>query len=272
MKKGQVLVHLDTALLQEELESARALKEQAETTLEDARKEFKRMKALHTSGSISEQDYDKALYLMRGLEKKVISQKSTMKKIQLQIDKATIRAPFSGIIIERAVDRGEWLNRGDLVAEIARTDIMDVKINVPQRVYLTIKTNQTYTIDVAGRKLEGTVYAKVAKGDVSSRTFPILLKVQNPGHLAQGMEAVADLPTGPEIQAILVPRDAIISVFGTLSIFAVKDGKALMLPVTVFGYTGNSAGVDAPGLAPGMDVVIKGNERLRAGQPVAPSN
>jgi multidrug efflux pump subunit AcrA (membrane-fusion protein) len=41
-----------------------------------------------------------------------------------------------------------------------------------------------------------------------------------------------------------------------------------MIPVTVVGYDGMNAGIQAQGLKEGMKVVVKGNERLREGQPV----
>jgi hypothetical protein len=41
-----------------------------------------------------------------------------------------------------------------------------------------------------------------------------------------------------------------------------------MVPVTVSGYQGMTAGIQGEGLEAGMKVVIKGNERLRPGQDV----
>jgi RND family efflux transporter MFP subunit len=270
--KGQPLVRLDTSLLREDLESSQALMQQSATNLQDARKDYNRKKSLFKSGSISEQEHDKAMFFMRALEKKVLSQKNTVDKMQLEIDKAVIRAPFSGVVIERRVNRGEWLSRGDAVASVARTDIMDVRINVPESVYLAVEEKQTFPVQVAGKNLKGKVYAKVAKGDVATRTFPFLMSVRNPGVLADGMEAEVELPSGPKVQAVLVPRDAVINAFGTLSVFAAVNGKAVMFPVKIVGYQDNSIGVTATGLTPGMNVVTKGNERLQPGQPVTPTN
>jgi multidrug efflux pump subunit AcrA (membrane-fusion protein) len=49
----------------------------------------------------------------------------------------------------------------------------------------------------------------------------------------------------------------------------VVDSKAKMIPVKVIGYESETAGVNARGLEEGMKVVVKGNERLRDGQPVS---
>ena len=86
--------------------------------------------------------------------------------------------------------------------------------------------------------------------------------------LIEGMEAMVMLPVGEKQQAVIVPRDAVLSMFGMTVIFVVTDSKASMLPVKVAGYDGLKAGVLAEGLREGMKVVVKGNERLRDGQEV----
>jgi hypothetical protein len=48
----------------------------------------------------------------------------------------------------------------------------------------------------------------------------------------------------------------------------VEEGQAKMVPVSVSGFEGLRASVSAEGLSEGMQVVIKGNERIRDGQPV----
>jgi len=70
------------------------------------------------------------------------------------------------------------------------------------------------------------------------------------------------------MEAFTVPRDAIINMLGNNVIFAVSESKAKMIPVRIIGYEGVLAGIQAEGLTEGMKVIIKGNERLRDGQPV----
>ena len=52
----------------------------------------------------------------------------------------------------------------------------------------------------------------------------------------------------------------------TMMLFA--DGKAALIPVAVVAYQGLTAAVNGPGLTRGMDVVVKGNERLYPGAAV----
>jgi multidrug efflux pump subunit AcrA (membrane-fusion protein) len=87
--------------------------------------------------------------------------------------------------------------------------------------------------------------------------------------LIEGMSARVVLPTAKPKKTLVVPRDAVIPVFGQTVVYAVKDSKAQMIPVSVIGYQDLIAGIEGQGLAEGMQVVVKGNERLRNGQRVS---
>ena len=68
--------------------------------------------------------------------------------------------------------------------------------------------------------------------------------------------------------AMLVPKDAVVTAGNNRLVFIVNDGKAIPVPVKILGYYDGNVEV-AGKLAPGSKVVIRGNERLRPGQPVS---
>ena len=111
--------------------------------------------------------------------------------------------------------------------------------------------------------------AVVPRGDVATRTFPVKIRTPNTLGLIEGMSARVVLPVGKPRQTLVVPRDAVIKVFGQNVVYAVNDAKARMIPVDVIGYQALIAGVQSPNLSEGMQVVVKGNERLRNGQNVS---
>jgi multidrug efflux pump subunit AcrA (membrane-fusion protein) len=65
-----------------------------------------------------------------------------------------------------------------------------------------------------------------------------------------------------------VPRDAVIKRFGQSVLFVNQNNQALMLPVRILGYTQTHTAIQAGGLAEGMRVVVKGNERIFPNQPL----
>ena len=120
----------------------------------------------------------------------------------------------------------------------------------------------------------------VPQADTRSRTFPVKIRIQNEiddetGPLIKaGMLARVTLPTGPQSEALLVPKDAIVRggkspiVFvGDPSSPGSSQGKVRPGPVSL-GVTSNSLIEVKGSIKTGELVVVRGNERLRPGQDV----
>lgn len=268
MKKGQVLIKLSTDLLKKNLTSTRASYEQVLADLENARLQFKRVEALYKQESIAEQTYDESRFKVKGLEKKAESLYAEVGRLEIELKKKKVRAPFNGIVIKKAIDIGEWISPGTSVAKIGRDDKIDILVDVPQKIIPYIKPGIYVECLVGENKMRGKVLAIIPEGDIATRTFPVKVRVRNTKTLFAGMEALVQLPSGEKSEVLVVPRDAVITVFGNTVVFAVIENKAKMIPVNVIGYEGIRAGIHAQGLEEGMMVVIKGNERLRPDQPV----
>jgi RND family efflux transporter MFP subunit len=268
VKEGQVLLKLSSDLLKKTLQSTMASYEEVLSELEKARREFERAESLFEEKLISEQSYDGYRFRVKGLEKRADSLRAEVERLEVELQKKVIKAPFDGIVIKKHISRGEWLSPGSIVAIIARDEFVDVVVEVPERIIRFIKPDMKVTVKAGGNVIMGRVFAIIAKADMATRTIPIKIRIKNTSRLMEGMEARVSLPSDKKRKALTVPRDALISVFGRTIIFTVIDSQAKMIPVRVIGYKGMTAGIYAKGLQEGMKVVVKGNERLRDGQPV----
>ncbi len=270
--KGFELVVLDTEITRTDLEAAIHEHKQVLSSLENAEKELARMEELLKNRTVPQQDYDTAFFLAAGLRNKATALEAQSKKLKIQLEKSVTRAPFDGVVLERLTQRGEWLNTGSAVASLARNDVVDAHVHLPQSVLSYLEKGQTLDVRVGTQNHTGTLEAVIPKGDVSTRTFPVRIRLPNPGHLAQGMDARVRIPSGEKIEAILIPRDAVLQAQGQTSVWVALEGKAVNIPIRVAAYPGLDAAVQSLSpelqLVSGMDVVIKGNERLRPGQPV----
>jgi membrane fusion protein (multidrug efflux system) len=268
VKKGQALVELTADLLQKSLKAAVASYEQAQSDMKKAEKDFERAKSLYEQELVSEQTYDDNHFNVEGMKKRVAALQAEVERIETELLKKTIYAPFDGIVLKKHTERGEWISPGAKVATIAAIENVDVIADVAEPVVRYIKQGMDATVSSGGKVMTGNVIALIPYGDVSTRTFPVKIRVHNNGSLAEGMEARVTLPTGEKEQAFTVPRDALITAQGSSVVYIEQDGKAKMIPVKVVGYDGMTAGILGQGLEEGMKVVVKGNERLRDGQPV----
>ncbi|WP_281762810.1 efflux RND transporter periplasmic adaptor subunit [Pseudodesulfovibrio nedwellii] len=269
VKKGDPLVILSSDILNRTIANARALLEQSKAEAELAKRENTRTTKLYKSATVAEGEYDSKRLAALSAEKKMIAAQAILNRLYVEREKKTIRAPYEGVVLDRKVFRGEWVSKGAVVTLIARDDEFDVVVNAPRGAFGVVKPGLKVVINTAGKELPGEVFAVIPKGDVTTRTFPVKIRVKNDGSLAEGMEARVSLPKGVGGKTLIVPRDAIISARGQLVVWCVIEGKAVPMPVYVVGYRGLSAGVKSKTLKEGMDVVVKGNERLQPQQSVA---
>lgn len=270
--KDAPLVVLSSDLLDKRIANARLLMEQAKAEYELARLDDVRMTKLFKSRSVSEGEFDKSRLGAQASERKYYALQATLNQLRLEREKKTIRAPYDGVVLERKAHRGEWISQGSTVILMGRDGQIDVEVNIPAGSAQVIRPGLQVEVRVGEMTMPGEVYAVIPKGDVSTRTFPVKIRVQNPGTLAEGMEARVALPSGAANKTLVVPRDSVITMRGQTVVWAVIDGKAAPMPVQVVGYRGLDAGVLSEKLAEGMTIVVKGNERLHPDQPVAPTS
>ncbi len=272
VKKGAPLVKLDTQLLREELRRLGGEVDEAKALLEKAKADLKRAKAAYEKEAISPQLFDSKRFSARSLEGKVRSLEAARRSVTIRLRKSTVRAPFAGVVLKRFVEVGDWVSQGSPVARLAEFRQMEAVVPVPASSIsraLRPGTGVTLKVPALEKTVRGRVYSVVPQGDPSSRTYPVKVLVDNPhASLMDGMEVIALLPTGEPREVLMVPRDAVVQMGQQELVFTVKEGKAAVVPVKVTGYQETMAEVVSEYLKDGMPVVVKGNERLRPGQPV----
>jgi len=270
IKKRDLLVKINAELLEKTLQGAIASHEEVLTNLEKARADLSRIESLYQKRVVPEQLYDENKFKVQSLEKKASSLLADVERLKIELQRKSIQAPFDGIVIKKWVDRGEWLQPGSAVATLARDDVVDVVVEIPEGTMKLIRLGMDVNVKVLGEETTGKISAIVPRADIATRTLPIKIKIANTSSLVEGMEARVSLPSMDPRKGLVASRDAVINVFGTPVVFAVIDSKAKMIPVKVIGYQGSIVGIEGEGLSGGIKVVVKGNERLRDGQVVAP--
>ena len=272
VKKGEPLVILNSDLLLKEIASAKSRWEAARVDLEKARKDFARIDRLYKKDGASEQLHDEFFYKTRSLEKKIAGLRALYEKLLVELRKKTIRSPFDAVVIGKMVQVGEWVSRGTVCARLGRIASTEVIVHVPSKYIKYNRVGESlalYIPAISSSPITGKIYAIVPRGDVSSRTFPVKIKIDNNNaRYLDGMEAKVYIFTGKPGKYLAVSRDALVSMQGANFIYTVNRGVARMVPVIIEAYMVNDVAVKAPGLKAGVQVVIRGNERLRPGQPV----
>lgn len=266
--KGHVLVKLGADLLLKTVQATQASYEQVLFDLENSRLELARAENLFKENLITESRYDESRFRVKGLEKKAGALKAEVERLETLMQKKEIRSPFDGVVIKKHIERGEWISTGSPVATVAGDNVIDIIAEVPEQVVRHVRQGMEVRISAGEKQITGNIIALIPKGDISTRTFPVKIRAKNIGRLIEGMEARVIMPIGEREKTLTVHRDAVITVFGNTVVYVVVDSAAKMFPVKVVGYQAMTAGIKSEALQEGMKVVVKGNERLRDGQPV----
>ncbi|MFC1858941.1 efflux RND transporter periplasmic adaptor subunit [Thermodesulfobacteriota bacterium] len=166
---------------------------------------------------------------------------------------------------------GEWVNPGGAVVTLLDLAKIRITVDVPERyaVKLSPESNVKAVISsISNGFFPGKIYAVLPQGDPASRTFPVKIVIENPKYrIKGGMETTVTFNLSSTRDALVVPKDAVVTAGANRLVFAVLDGKAVPVPIKILGYYDGSVSV-AGNLQPGTPVVVRGNERLQPGQPV----
>jgi HlyD family secretion protein len=302
------LAELEAGSRPQDIEEARASAQRAAIVQDNAQRKLQRAESLLSRGAINQDEYeslreaalsaeqtrlaaDAALSRTEeGSRKEVIEQARARRQLQLEqvrliedrLEKFIIRAPFDGFVSVESTQQGEWIQTGDPIATIVQMDEVDVVANVPSEFAVRLNRGASVRVEFSQlpeELLTGTVTRVVPTAEVSTRTYPVHVRMTNridaDGPLVLGgMLARLDLPTGSLAKGLLVPKDALVLNRGQRRVLVVErsagnaqQGRVRAVDVTPGVAVGNLMQVEGDLTADDV-VVIRGNERLSDGQAV----
>ncbi len=271
VEKNQLLCEQNASQLRLRIQAARAALSEAEVLQAQAKREWERQTKLYDIDSVSEKSYENAQFETEAAIKKVARLLAELHVLEDQLKKRKIKAPLSGVVVERHALAGQWLGEGDPVVTLSSLHPIRVIVPVPERYVssLNVGDNCQVTFDaLPGLIFEGLIAAIIPRADEATRAFPVRIEIPNPdGVIKGGMLGRATLPVGNLHKAILVPKDALVLGQKGKAVYVVNDQSAHIVPVKTGGAIGSLVEVTGD-LKAGQRVVIRGNERLMPGQPV----
>ncbi|MEO0605960.1 MAG: efflux RND transporter periplasmic adaptor subunit, partial [Myxococcota bacterium] len=184
-----------------------------------------------------------------------------------KLERHRVRAPFDGVVARRHVDPGDRVNPGTPVVDLVSTGSVEVRVDAPLQLARQVEPGQTVELGLVP-PLSATVAGVVPALDPVSRTA--VVRVVPTGE-APGLVAGSSVPVAFSIQhegGLVVPRDAIVVGAVDQRVFKVVESTAQPVTVRPVASSAGQVLVEADDLAAADAVVVRGNERLRPGQPV----
>ncbi len=293
VKKGQLLVQLDTPELDQQLAQARASLSQTVAALAqaEANREYaditaRREAALFAKLLISAQENDQAQTQaavwnanVNAAKSNVAAQRANVRQLEQLVSFGKVYAPYDGTITRRLVDVGTLVNAGAgttsaALFEIAATDPMLAYVDVPQVFAPTVRVGADAKIAVRsfrGRVFSGRVTRTAGALDPASRTLRTEVDLPNPkGELFAGMYVDVSLDVAISHQVVRVPSSAIIADSRGVHV-AVVDGSGKVQLVAVTTGLDNGTTIDVvAGLSGGEQVIAAPPGGVTDGMQVTP--
>ena len=275
VKKDNVLAELDKETFELQLHQAEAGLAVAQSSLDDAEKNYQRALDLQSKGSISQQQFEKIQLAHNAAKAQYRQAEAALELTRWQLDVSVMKAPFDGVIT------GKWLNEGDIInpqmpgarGVVSIMDLSRLKIGVHASEQEVTKIKKGLPAQVMvdvypDRTFQGSVYAVNAAANPTTRTFEIQIAVPNSGNvLKAGMFARVDVVTQEKSNALVVPTDALLGREQDRYLYVIEGETAVKRPVTLGIVQNNRAEVTA-GIQFGEHVVIVGQQMLHDGSRV----
>ncbi|MBI5585277.1 MAG: efflux RND transporter periplasmic adaptor subunit [Deltaproteobacteria bacterium] len=174
----------------------------------------------------------------------------------------TVRAPFSGTVVELLTANGKAIEAGHPLLRIVDTSSVWLRANVPATEIGLVKSHEQATFTVPG--IDGALRPSrfVATGalvDPKTRTVPVLFEVPNPeGRLKVGMFAEVAFTTGQVEHALTLPEEALFEDEGKFFVFVQKEGETFLRREVKKGLRGGGQVQIVSGLRKDERVVLRG--------------
>ena len=251
-------------VLQVDDQELRAQVARAAADADLARQALDRTRQLMQQNASSTSDLEKA-------EAQARSTQAQLDLLKLRLDRTTVTAPFAGVVGQRYVSLGDYVNTTTKLVSLQTVNPQRAVVQVPERFAEDVHPGQTVKFTVAalpGRTFAGVVDFVDPVVQLPGRTVLVKARVPNESRvLRSGMFIEANLVTAVRPNAVVVPEDAVVPVQGATFIYAVVAGKAQRRAIDLGVRTPGFVEVTR-GVSPGDQVVVGGLEMLADGMPV----
>lgn len=258
VQAGDLLIQLDTDLLQPEFDRAEAQYKRDQI-------EFERMSNLVKQEATATRDLDDAI-------NKLAISRASLEEIRARLERTRILAPIDGVLNELLVEMGEYVQPGGPVARLVDSAIVKAAVEVPERDigFFAVGQKASVFADIKGveRSFEGTITFISELADSRTRSTPMEVTLDNRERIMRSGQIVrVGLTRRVLHDAIMIPLLAVIPMEDGKTVYVVTSSKAERRQVDLDIMKGDRIQVTR-GLEPGEQLIVAGHRFVAPGQAV----
>jgi RND family efflux transporter MFP subunit len=241
----------------------------AENNLERARTSFAR--GLLSQAALEDADsrYNSAVSQVTVAEAQLVSTQARLDELNITLTDTTVLSPVTGYVGKRNLDPGAFAGANTAILSVVDLSTVRMVANLVEKDFKRVERGAAAEVEVdafPGEKFTGSVSRVAPVFDPATRTATMEIEVPNPGaRLKPGMYARVRLVTGRNVNALTVPRAAVVDVEGKRGVYLVEQDVAKFHEVQT-GLVDTQRVEILSGLEEGARVVTTGSVAIRDGE------
>lgn len=273
VRRGAVIGRIEAATLDDARRSAESAVKSAESQLDVARREAERTAQLVAAGALAQRDLEVARSNVAVAEAALADARSRLVSAAKQLRDAVVRAPFDGVVADRAVNTGDVVTAGTALFTIIDPSSMRLEASVPSEELALLRVDAPVQFTVRGyeQPFEGRIDRISPQADPATRQVPIFVSIPNTGgRLVAGLFAEGRVISAAS-EGLIVPTNAVHVEQGSSPwVLRVANGKAEKVQVVLGLRDDRTERVElASGVKEGDTLLRGAAQGITPGTPVA---
>lgn len=268
--KGAVIATIDSRAYRLKVRQLEAQLKRKAIEIDRAERDLERLNGLYQQQAVSAREID-------NLQADIALLKSDAELLQLQLEQAqddlnktTVRAPFSGVVTERLQRIGEDVVATAPLVGLVDIEHLEIRFHGPLAYSEFARQAERINVYFSGGDARMPMQAVIPVSDSRSQTFTGVITIPEAmqSKFRVGELVTVGVPAALPAEHFVVPRDALVIGKGKTSVYVVdSDNKAEEVNVSIEGGAGDFVNV-VGNLRNGQRVIVRGADMLRSGQTV----
>lgn len=222
---GDVIARLDDTEQRARFNQARADQAEAESSLDDAERQFNRIESLRERGVATQAEFDNARNALAAARARLARAEAAVAEAQEQLDYTRITAPYSGIVTRRHVELGEAVAPGSALLSGFSLEELRVVVSIPQQFAELARRERQAEVSLDdGRVLSTGRMTFFPYADPATHTFRLRMELTEPdGTLFPGMLVRVGIPVS-EREVLLIPEASLFRRGELRAVYVLDEG------------------------------------------------
>ena len=281
VQQGTVLFEIDPAPFEAALRQAEGQLAESASALENARKEYERVRKLYEGNAVSAQQRDSAYAAWREAQGRHAASLAAVDDARIRLGYCRVEAPISGYTSREVTTVGNLVDAQSTLTYINQTDPMDVEFSVPSVELFSMRDMESRgkavsygegssaslsLIDGANYDRQGRVVFLDTQVDTPQSAVLARARFPNPdGRLLPGQFVLVRVGGAKLVDALMLPQEAVMQTEKGTAVYALDASDRVELKEVKLGPAFGGSFLLEEGLEPGRRVIVEGQNKVRPG-------